>query len=717
MSLRHEASSSGTVHSSPYGTAFFVVLALKILAGSTLGSHFIRDLTSPFVQWTLENLGSDPWSAFLSMGQVKAFPYHPGMLLSLLPGRLLTWVLPDPGWQVTTWVDLISLRLPMLAADLGIYLALLRLTQMPRNRATWIYWANPIVFYITYIHGQLDIIPVALLVGTLYFLRGSRLAWAALAFGASVGTKSTALLLLPVFATYVVRTYGWKRASAFVAIALSLAGALILPMLGSPGYRTLVLGAEEQYWLFKYAIDLPVINASVYLSVLALALCYLKVISVPRINLDLAIAFGGLCIVVVLVLVPPMPGWFMWLVPSLAYLGGLGQGRNGKSLAALSAAFLVWFLVFAPTADALDVFQTVAGGPLSGHLPPNLPSEGLGAFLPGLCVTTLMATLLYCAYELWKRGIASNEVYRRRSAVVVGVAGDSAAGKDTLCRFLAQLLGPRRVLQMDGDDYHRWARSDPRYARFSHLHPASNRLHQQRSDLNRLAHGEPVESPRYDHASGTHTSPLRRDPKEFLLVSGLHTLLLEGTQPLFDLRIFLDPDPILREHWKLQRDTIQRGHTADEVRQQMAERAPDSNRFVQPQQEWADLCIRFRLRPDASLAEYTRAGPQALALQLVSSPAFDWDSPIALLDQASKDLHVDVDIASAGQRASLTFTGTISPEALASVARSLIPNLHELTDERPRWEPGLNGVAQLFVLHYMAQARRLPDWEPALHRG
>jgi len=343
--------------------------------------------------------------------------------------------------------------------------------------------------------------------------------------------------------------------------------------------------------------------------------------------------------------------------------------------------------------------------------------DGFLAHLPGLSVTALTGSLLYCAYELWKTGIASNQVYRRHSAVVVGIAGESAAGKDTLCRFLEQLLGPDKMLQMDGDDYHRWARNDPRYRRFSHLHPASNRLHQQTEDLDRLTRGQAIDAPRYDHASGKHTKPVRRDPKEFIVVSGLHTFLLPGTQQLLDLRIYLDPEPALRQHWKLLRDTSQRGHSPVDVQQQVASRTEDADRFVRPQQSWADLTIQLILRPGSSMDDYLHSGQEALALRLTSSPDFDWNSPIALLTQASAQMDIDVEISDAGGPVTLTVLGEIPAAAVASVARQLIPNLHEIIAERPKWEAGLNGVIQLFVLHYLAQVRQLPDTPPGTRRA
>lgn len=691
-----------------FPTAFFVILALKLASSAALGSHFIRDLTSPFVEWTLRNFGADPWTAFLQMGNLKAFPYHLGMLVSLLPGRLLGFLAPDPGFAVTTWVDLLTLRLPLLAADILIYVGLIRLTQMPVRRALWLYWASPIVFYINYVHGQLDILPVAMLFGSLWLLRRSHVTWAAVLFAASLGTKSTALLLLPVVLAYVFRSRGWEKAVRFGLIALGAAGLLMLPGLWSTGYQVLVLGAEEQFWLFKYSFELPVVNVRVYLSVLALLMVYWKVWASKRINTDLLMAFVGLCMIVVVLLVPPMPGWFMWMIPPLAYLSGIGSGGRWRTLVALNVSFLVWFLLFAPTADLLDCTSTLLSSAPRPGAPFPVPTEGLASYFPGISLTALIASLLYSAWELWTGGIASNEVYRRQSPVVVGIAGDSASGKDTLCGLVRAVLGDRRVLQVDGDDYHRWARSDPRYQRFSHLHVASNRLHEQASDVEKLREGETIQSPRYDHGNGQFTPLERRSPRDYILVSGLHSFLLMKARWQLDARIYLDPDERLREFWKISRDTRQRGYSPQEVKAQMEAREEDSRRFVKPQRDWADLTLRLQLKANSTLEDYQRLGEAALELRIQALDRFDWNAPLAYLGQLN-GMQTDVELDDQGTHMDITVAGTVSAETLSGIAQELIPNLHEISCARPAWEPGLRGVMQLFVLTTLSQARRRPD--------
>ena len=42
--------------------------------------------------------------------------------------------------------------------------------------------------------------------------------------------------------------------------------------------------------------------------------------------------------------------------------------------------------------------------------------------------------------------------------IILGIVGDSAAGKTTLTRGIAQVLGPENVTLICTDDYHRYDR-------------------------------------------------------------------------------------------------------------------------------------------------------------------------------------------------------------------------------------------------------------------
>jgi uridine kinase len=55
--------------------------------------------------------------------------------------------------------------------------------------------------------------------------------------------------------------------------------------------------------------------------------------------------------------------------------------------------------------------------------------------------------------------------------IILGIVGDSAAGKTTLTRGIAQVLGPENVTLICTDDYHRYDRQQRAEIGITALHP------------------------------------------------------------------------------------------------------------------------------------------------------------------------------------------------------------------------------------------------------
>ena len=60
--------------------------------------------------------------------------------------------------------------------------------------------------------------------------------------------------------------------------------------------------------------------------------------------------------------------------------------------------------------------------------------------------------------------------------IILGIVGDSAAGKTTLTRGIAQVLGPENVTVICTDDYHRYDRKQRAEIGLTALHPDCNYL-------------------------------------------------------------------------------------------------------------------------------------------------------------------------------------------------------------------------------------------------
>ena len=170
----------------------------KLLIGTLFASFVLKDLFIPFIDFFVTNL-ENPYRNFLDVNSPQNFPYPTLMLL----------ILSTPVFLAELFLDLETLpvqlsfsiyRLPLLLADLGILLILSSWVRAEsQKRLIWLYWFSPVLFYISYIHGQLDVIPIFLLFLSLNYLFKQNILLSGLILGLAISTKTMVILSLPAF--------------------------------------------------------------------------------------------------------------------------------------------------------------------------------------------------------------------------------------------------------------------------------------------------------------------------------------------------------------------------------------------------------------------------------------------------------------------------------------------------------------------------------------
>jgi phosphoribulokinase len=203
----------------------------------------------------------------------------------------------------------------------------------------------------------------------------------------------------------------------------------------------------------------------------------------------------------------------------------------------------------------------------------------------------------------------------RPRPVLIGVVGDSAAGKTTLTNGLISIFGPHRVAAMCTDDYHRYDRQERKKLAITPLHPDCNYIEIMEQHLLLLAAGQPILKPVYGHAHGTLEAPELFEPREFVVIEGLLAYHTKAMRDCFDVKVYLDPPEDLRRKWKVQRDCSKRGYEPAEVLADLERREPDSEAFIRPQRQHADIVVRFH-PPGSSLD----VDPALLSVRLVLRP-------------------------------------------------------------------------------------------------
>jgi phosphoribulokinase len=287
--------------------------------------------------------------------------------------------------------------------------------------------------------------------------------------------------------------------------------------------------------------------------------------------------------------------------------------------------------------------------------------------------------------------------------ILLGIVGDSAAGKTTLTRGLVRILGEQQVTHISADHYHRYDRKQRAERGLTPLHPDCNHLDILEQHLAHLRAGEAIIKPVYRHQDGTFAAAECVRPAHFTIVEGLLGFHTAAMRDCYDVRVFLDPPEDLRRTWKVQRDCSRRGYTTDQVLEELDRREGDAEAFIRPQRRYADIVISF-MPGDRGDQEHMDA-KIALRPGLIHpelAPVIDGDESISLLKR--------------GAESSLWIPGTISPARSAAIEEAVWDRMHfasHLRTERlGEFTVGTNlsrseslAITQLLVLYQLVTAR------------
>jgi phosphoribulokinase len=177
--------------------------------------------------------------------------------------------------------------------------------------------------------------------------------------------------------------------------------------------------------------------------------------------------------------------------------------------------------------------------------------------------------------------------------LMLGIVGANGAGKTTLARGIARLLGKQGVTPICLDDYHRHERAERARLKLTSDDPAAYDLGLMAAHLASLRGGGTIRKPVYDHRTGKLREAELVTATGLVLAYGALTLTPPSLAELFDLTVYLDPEPELLRRWRQERDISQRGYSYEEVASLEAARDRDISRFVRVQRAFADLVVRF----------------------------------------------------------------------------------------------------------------------------
>jgi len=280
--------------------------------------------------------------------------------------------------------------------------------------------------------------------------------------------------------------------------------------------------------------------------------------------------------------------------------------------------------------------------------------------------------------------------------IILGVVGDSAAGKTTITRGLVRVLGEEHVTHIAADDYHRLDRKQRAEHGITPLHPDCNYMDIMEQHFREVRAGRPILKPVYRHQDGTFGAPVYVTPRQFTVVEGLLGYHTAALRDVFDVRVFLAPPEELRRRWKVDRDCSRRGYTTDQVLEELDRREVDSASFIRPQRRYADIVVAFTPGEHGQLDAHLTLGTG--------------------LRHPDLALNGTLSIVEAGGERMLTIPGDIDPAEAAPLEEAIWDRMHfashlrserlgEFTVGTQLYRSDSLALVQLLVLYHLVTAR------------
>lgn len=701
--------------------SFRIGLALKLLAVVFLAPTIQDRLFLPFVGESLWLSPLDPWSEHIDR-EFGAFPYGAPMVLYFGPAG--AWAAMTEGAAPAGAVGGLGMRLSLLLGDFILLWALSVRYARDLRQIIRIYWLSPVVFFVTYWHGQLDVVPTFLLVTALVLLlartrlpppaawsgrlralfRGPHIPIGSALLGFAVAAKLSMAVALPFIAVLVLRNRRWRhvlRPAAVMVFIAAGAVAFVPWLVGSSGFRGMVLGTPQLLDVYELAIvfDGEDGTQTIYLLPLILAGYAYLFYRARRPSAELMLASVGICYLLIVSLTPASPGWFLWVIPFVISYA-VGASRAARMLLAAFELLVVGTILLEASGPTVLGLTPDLGALFSDSLRPAVPERFFDIALTLRSAAGLLLAGSLYMYADW----VHREIPLSRGALVVGIAGRGNTGKDTLAVALARLFEDRATACVSEGNYRRFSAEGPMGRRVTELDPVAHHLERFGRDVGTLLHGRPLHCWRYEQDRQRFVPSMDVQASELVVVSGHHGLRHRGLRRRFDASVFLEVEEGLRQRFE---SRAMSGFGGGEGAAPIEARARDYAVHVRPQREVADLVFRLEpLVPEALASSGESSGAPRAQLRVITRRDLPFEEVVADF-LAIGDVDVPMIWGPSERDTELLFTDdTIEPPLVADIAERHIPHLEQVLSVEPRWEKGLLGVMQLFVLLQLSEHHR-----------
>lgn len=626
---------------------FSLGLGTRLTAIIFLNSELQTKFYAPFLARLELNL--DPWAYWISSGgSADSFPYGLTMLLIHAPSLLVARFLELFGFSTLTSYVSGNLIL-ILVADLALSLTIKSYT------ASWkylFYWLNPIFIYINYLLGSNDALPGLFIMLSGIYLMKHKSRISGIFFGIALGMKISLLILFPFFLIFFVGNPRYRNLiKRHLNFALLFSTISYIPLLYSQAFRKMIFSNPEISKILS--IYLPFGQQELLVFPLIYAGFMYWLWRAGRTSLQTLQIFLGAALISLAFVNPSALGWLMWGIPLLIVATGITTGSQ-------------YFLQ--------TLIPILLGAVYLVNENLHLRDVGVDlALLRNLVFTLSLASLAVFLLSTLRHSVEFGDVYKLgRRPIAIAISGDSGTGKSTLSGALSEYFGRDFVVEISGDDYHKFERDSEIWNRTTHLNPDANNVGLWASNLSLARQRKPFKYQPYDHQTGKFANAQDAKIADLIISSGLHAGY-EDFHSSVDLKIHLEIEESLRTQFKIFRDTNSRGKSVEEVRNSIESRKPDADKYIISQRDRADVVL-YLSKIDASSPHFTVN---------VSARDFSWIPKLADILDLNKISEYQVNINN-NQRQILSInSNSISSEKVRKILEKEMASFEQFFVETP----------------------------------
>ena len=664
---------------------FITVFLIKIVFTIAIVPSIQEIWFVDFIKNSINDPNLDPWSNYLmKSGDPMGFPYGPIMFLTFIPISYLMGIVGTPLGHGDYFIG-IGFRSTLLLFDLISFLVLSKLLINKKKEIIFLYWLSPLIFFVTYVYGQLDIIPTTILLLAYFFLSKNEFKKSGYFFGLSVATKLSFALIIPFPIIYLWQN---KRLSSGISQFIKSLSLILILFVISPiisfGYREMVLSTPEKASLLWFNFSLTE-NLKIFILPFMFCIILYSMWRIKRSNFTFLTSITGLVFLISTLMMPPSPGWYLWALPFLI-IYQIKTDINGKLL--ISLFTILPILIIFPN----DYFSEIKIFDFSINYNTTL----INNLNQNIIYTFFISLGVLIGIRLYRETIQNNHNYKlNRKAFTIGITGGPSSGKTILKNSIVDLIGNHSLLSISENDYFKWTKNPIATQTNKSLNIKSNDLLKLNSDLD-LILNKNVINRKTINSSLSKYQTMKYFEKDFIVVTGYNIFLPDALKKLFNIKIFLEPDTELNENWLKAKNNLDNS-SANYKEVKHIKKYTD---LYSQQKKSADIIFSLSYI-NKDILSYKKIKNLPLKMDIfLKDGIYAENLSKALI--AICGVKLNLNISNINFSAKLSIEGDIWAEDIKFVASRLIPNLEEIIDSEPKWQSNIIGIMQLIILMQIA---------------